>query len=141
MSGISFQSPFSGGIDLMACDGNCGEGSWPPQNSTPPISQRVFPGISLHDIVEAYTQAEGDANYAAELLAVRSLSSRFPDKEHRYNASFIQEIEIRRGLFSIPYGLELGIDVVRDVLEHFSGDTNKATITSIHQSDRPIKEF
>ncbi|KAL3685859.1 hypothetical protein R1sor_003881 [Riccia sorocarpa] len=114
MSGISVQSPFSEGIDLMACDGKWGQGSWLHQKSTPPISQKVkqpeeelhaetetlslllkvFPGISLHNIAEAYTQAEGDANYAAELLAVRSQNSPFPDKEQS-----VQRIVSQNGIF------------------------------------------
>ncbi|KAL2653860.1 hypothetical protein R1flu_021988 [Riccia fluitans] len=114
MSGISFQSAFGEGVDLMACDGEWRQGGWLHHGSIPPISQRVeqreeesdiegetlslllkvFPSMSLTKIAEAYTRAEGDPDYAAELLATGSQSSPLPAERNT-----VQQIVSDNGVF------------------------------------------
>ncbi|OAE25750.1 hypothetical protein AXG93_4368s2100 [Marchantia polymorpha subsp. ruderalis] len=98
MRGVSVYSTFGYRGEVMASDREWFD-TWLHQSRTPPRLMKVqtsedeldaehqnlrmllnvFPGISLPCIAEAYTLAEGDPNYAAELLAHGSSSKPISD--------------------------------------------------------------
>ncbi|KAG6553522.1 hypothetical protein Mapa_004434 [Marchantia paleacea] len=124
MRGVSVYSAFGDRGEVMASHHDWRRDTWPHQSPTPPshikvqtsedeldtehqnlsMLLNVFPGISLHSIAEAYTRAEGDPNYAAELLALGSSSQPVSDVRQKAERNVApQELSEEAEFFDSTY--------------------------------------